>query len=438
MSELFTVRWPWLARFEAALLGPVMVMLANDIPAVRRATDAGLLRPIPFLEHGLGLSDRAVFHGAVMIVTAGVWFAALPAIDRLLVVRKGFAILSGLAIVVWTGAAAVLSHRLTPVPPIDLTNAAASTAAVMALLVHLPPLWIGLRDRGLAGQRLRRQSQWARARAEALRGSAVEGGGRLVQNPRGRLENLRALAQSSWVDIRGWSLLCLALTVINFGRHDIIGLFERSARGYTALTATPPGPSLSNIAAGDPPMEVRVEPRQAMSAAPDISSPIIQNQPLGQNPPVGSPLPLDRTPFAASHTPVMITPDSRSDDDEAVAHRGRNGHFVFDAEVDGFDISLMFDTGASLVTLREEDAASVGINVRTLNYSVRVRTANGLSEAAPVVIGVMKVGGIIRRNVPALVARRGKLPVNLLGQSFLGRVAGYNMDGDQLVLRGDR
>src|SRR6185437_2071455 len=39
----------------------------------------------------------------------------------------------------------------------------------------------------------------------------------------------------------------------------------------------------------------------------------------------------------------------------------RNGHFPVDADIDGQHVGFIVDTGASLVTLREYDAASLGI-----------------------------------------------------------------------------
>jgi clan AA aspartic protease (TIGR02281 family) len=123
--------------------------------------------------------------------------------------------------------------------------------------------------------------------------------------------------------------------------------------------------------------------------------------------------------------------------DTAIATRRANGHFVFDAEINGVTVPVVFDTGASLVTLRAEDAGHMGINTATLNYSMHTSTANGIAEAAPAVIATLKIGTITRTNVAAVVARPGALAVNLLGQSFLTTMAGFVMDGDRLVLRGN-
>ncbi len=122
----------------------------------------------------------------------------------------------------------------------------------------------------------------------------------------------------------------------------------------------------------------------------------------------------------------------------ATARRDRAGHFLFDATVNDVPLQLIFDTGATLVSLRAEDAEGVGIDLSTLRYVQTVRTAHGTTQAAPVMIRTLTIGDITRQNVPAIVAKPGDLNSSLLGQSFLSRLAGYRLDGEELVLEGER
>ncbi|MDT2024283.1 TIGR02281 family clan AA aspartic protease [Methylocella sp. CPCC 101449] len=122
--------------------------------------------------------------------------------------------------------------------------------------------------------------------------------------------------------------------------------------------------------------------------------------------------------------------------DEAIAVRRRDGHFGFDAIADGTKVTMMFDTGASSVVLTSEDAQRMGVDLSGLNYTVRVSTANGTAMAAPYYLEALTVGNITVRRVRALVARPGALSESLLGQSFLDRLAGFNVEKDRLVLRG--
>ena len=61
-------------------------------------------------------------------------------------------------------------------------------------------------------------------------------------------------------------------------------------------------------------------------------------------------------------------------------------------------------------------------------------TANGIAKVAPVVLSRVRVGAITLRDVRAAVAEKGALDVNLLGMSFLGRLASFNLRGDELIL----
>ncbi|HST93799.1 MAG TPA: retroviral-like aspartic protease family protein, partial [Microvirga sp.] len=56
--------------------------------------------------------------------------------------------------------------------------------------------------------------------------------------------------------------------------------------------------------------------------------------------------------------------------------------------------------------------------------------------AAPLVIDSLSVGPITARNVRALIARSGVLHANLLGMTFLERLASYEVRGNRLILRG--
>jgi aspartyl protease family protein len=120
---------------------------------------------------------------------------------------------------------------------------------------------------------------------------------------------------------------------------------------------------------------------------------------------------------------------------EAVAVRRPDGHYGFDARVNGAVVRMMFDTGASSIVLRAEDAAKVGLNPEKLEYRVPVSTANGRAMAAPVTLEAVTVGNITLKSVRALVARPGALQESLLGQSFLSRLSGYSVERNRLVLR---
>jgi aspartyl protease family protein len=116
--------------------------------------------------------------------------------------------------------------------------------------------------------------------------------------------------------------------------------------------------------------------------------------------------------------------------------RGWTGHFVATAKVKGKSVEMIVDTGASTVVLRHEDAKKLGINLRSLRYTVPVQTANGSSYAARVDLEAVSIGKVTLRGVEALVAKPGSLHQSLLGMSFLSRLRSYEFAGEYLELRG--
>jgi len=113
--------------------------------------------------------------------------------------------------------------------------------------------------------------------------------------------------------------------------------------------------------------------------------------------------------------------------------RGENGHFKVEAEVDGRHMDFLVDTGASVVALREGDAARLGIHPAQREFSVNVSTANGTVRGAPVELNRVEVGSLRVFDVAAIVLPDEALGQNLLGMSFLSKVRWQHRDG-RLVL----
>jgi aspartyl protease family protein len=120
---------------------------------------------------------------------------------------------------------------------------------------------------------------------------------------------------------------------------------------------------------------------------------------------------------------------------EVIVTRRLGGEFVVPAKINGAKIALLFDTGASTVVLRAEDARDVGVDAAGLDFSVSVVTANGAAMAAPTRLDKVEVGPIVLRNVRALVARPGALSESLLGMTFLERLQSYSVERGRLVLK---
>jgi clan AA aspartic protease (TIGR02281 family) len=144
-------------------------------------------------------------------------------------------------------------------------------------------------------------------------------------------------------------------------------------------------------------------------------------------------------PAAATLAPAvdMALPKIWTPTPGGFAARRRNGTFGVEAQVNGQAVPMMFDTGASFVTLRSEDAERLGINVGGLTYSAEISTPNGRNLMAPLMLNSITVGTITIHNVRAVVAKSGKLQESLLGQSFLYRLNSYKVESDRVVFQGN-
>jgi aspartyl protease family protein len=121
----------------------------------------------------------------------------------------------------------------------------------------------------------------------------------------------------------------------------------------------------------------------------------------------------------AGSSGVALTADSR-------------GHFVTSGTVNGMPLRFLVDTGASMIALSVDDAKRAGVNYLA-GTRAQVQTANGLATVYLVKLDAVKVGDIQLNNVEAAVVEGDKLPIALLGMSFLNRME-MKRSGDTMTL----
>jgi aspartyl protease family protein len=120
--------------------------------------------------------------------------------------------------------------------------------------------------------------------------------------------------------------------------------------------------------------------------------------------------------------------------DSVIVPRDRLGHFRTDGRIDGRRLDFLIDTGASVVVLTADGAASLGLHPGSSEYRVTLKTANGVVHAAPTTLDMVEIGGIMVRDVPAVVMPDGVLTENLLGMSFLSRLRHFEYSDGKMVL----
>ena len=116
-----------------------------------------------------------------------------------------------------------------------------------------------------------------------------------------------------------------------------------------------------------------------------------------------------------------------------IPHDAR-GHFATEGRIEGQRIGFMVDTGASVIALNESSAARFGLRPSRNDYNATVTTANGTIKAARTRLAMVDVGGLVVRDVDAMVLPDEALSENLLGLSFLSKLKRFEYANGKMVL----
>lgn len=124
---------------------------------------------------------------------------------------------------------------------------------------------------------------------------------------------------------------------------------------------------------------------------------------------------------------------SGSADGDATLSRSSDGHFYADVSVEGQDIRMLVDTGASVLALTGSDAEAIGLEWHDDELFPIARGASGDVIGKSVTLDHVRLGDLEAENVEAVIVPEG-LDVSLLGQSFLGQIGKVEIEDGQMVL----
>ena len=147
----------------------------------------------------------------------------------------------------------------------------------------------------------------------------------------------------------------------------------------------------------------------------------------------------DRMAPALAHTvspkaAAVVTTVAQAGSRSISIPRDARGHFETEGRIDGQRIGFMVDTGASMIALNETSAARFGLRPARGDFNATVTTANGAIKAARTRIAMVDVGGLVVRDVDAMVLPDEALSENLLGLSFLSKLKRFEYANGQMVL----
>ena len=112
-----------------------------------------------------------------------------------------------------------------------------------------------------------------------------------------------------------------------------------------------------------------------------------------------------------------------------------DGHFYADAYVNGTNMRMLIDTGASAVVLTGDDARAAGLSWDEASVRQVARGASGPVFGVTMVLDEVDIGGIALRGVQAAIVPEG-LHISVVGQSYLNRLSSIEIEDGQMLLVG--
>ena len=114
--------------------------------------------------------------------------------------------------------------------------------------------------------------------------------------------------------------------------------------------------------------------------------------------------------------------------------RDTQGSYNTIGTINGQNVDMVVDTGATSVAMSERQSRRLGLQYRLNGEKTLVQTASGIAKAYALMFDKVQVGEITLTNVQGVVIQGNSPTRVLLGMSFLGRVELQNQ-GDMLILR---
>lgn len=126
-------------------------------------------------------------------------------------------------------------------------------------------------------------------------------------------------------------------------------------------------------------------------------------------------------------------PQFTSQDGSIELQRQPDGHFYADVRINGANVHMLVDTGATVIALSRNDAQMAGLATSISMNGVVGRGADGAVHGEVAHLDSVDLGPLHAQGLDAVVLNSGEQ--SLLGQSFLSRFGSVNIQGDKMVLR---
>lgn len=138
-------------------------------------------------------------------------------------------------------------------------------------------------------------------------------------------------------------------------------------------------------------------------------------------------------PYLARFTSMLHLSDQQVVGEEIRIRMSADGHFWANATVGGVQRRMLVDSGATVTALSTATAAAAGLKVEKPLFPMLIQTANGQVTARTSTIPSLRLGNVVARGLPVVVAPAfGETDV--LGMNFLSRLKSWRVEGRTLIL----
>ena len=138
-------------------------------------------------------------------------------------------------------------------------------------------------------------------------------------------------------------------------------------------------------------------------------------------------------PYLARVTSMLHLSDQEVVGSEVRIRMSADGHFWAAVSVSGVERRMLIDSGATITALSTDTAAAMGLKVAKPLFPVLIQTANGQVSAETTTVGTLRLGNIVARDLPAVVAPAFG-DTDVLGMNFLSRLKSWRVEGRTLIL----
>lgn len=153
-------------------------------------------------------------------------------------------------------------------------------------------------------------------------------------------------------------------------------------------------------------------------------------------PETANPPPGQVSSDAPSQIAELTLPPSATfnrEDGSVELKRQPDGHFYADVRINGTDLRMVVDTGATVIALSRADAQSASVPTSAGTNDVVAQGADGGVHGEFARLDDVELGPLGAHDLEAIILDNGSQ--SLLGQNFLSKFASVQIEGDRMILR---